>query len=289
MLDDRSYMREPSYGQGLPASVKLIIALAVIFAWQCIDDSYLRSPWQQGLFLIPRDVLAGRIWQLITFQLLHGDIIHILFNSLAIWGFGRFIESIHGPKRMLQMFFLCGLAGGLMQVLVSLVVKSWGEPVVGASAGTMGLLAAFCLLEPEQSIIAYFVPVRARYLLYFMVGISLFFTLVPSGGGVYAHPAHLGGLLAGMAIVRYGYPSLGGLSRLFARSEPRRSATSSRPSSWNVEAPKVPSRGSSVGQDFISKEVDPILDKISKHGFQSLTDAEKRTLEAARNRMGRNT
>lgn len=288
MLDDRSYMREPSYGQGLPASVKLIIALAVIFAWQCIDGVYLRSGWQSWLALDPTEVLHGKIWQLITFQLLHGGPLHLFFNLLAIWFFGRVVESIHGPKRMLQMFFLCGVAGGLLQVLVSFIIKGWGGSVVGASAGTMGFLAAFCLLEPNGTVLLYFVPVRARYVLYFSLGLSLFFTLVPADPGV-AHPAHLGGLLTGMAILRYGYPSLGGLSRLFARSEPRRPATSSRQSSWNVEAPKVPPRGSSVGQDFISKEVDPILDKISKHGFQSLTDAEKRTLEAARNRMGRNT
>ncbi|MBL9170167.1 MAG: rhomboid family intramembrane serine protease [Verrucomicrobiales bacterium] len=281
-------MREPSYGQGLSASAKLMIALGVIFVFQAIDQAYIRSGVQGWLALWPADVLGrGFIWQLVTFQLLHGGPIHLLFNLLGVWFFGRAVESIHGPVRMLQLFFLSGIAGGLLQILVSLIIPGWSSPVVGASAGTMGFLAAFCLLEPSGTVILYFVPVQARIVLYISLGLSLFLTLVPIDAGM-AHPAHLGGLLAGMAIIRYGYPNLSWLSGWFSRkNEPRRSSGSSRTSGWALEKvdPPVSRSATPSGQDFISKEIDPILDKISTHGFQSLTADERKTLEAARHRM----
>ena len=283
-------MREPSYCQGLTASAKLMIALGVIFALQAIDQAYIRSNVQSWLALWPSDVLGrGFIWQLLTFQLLHAGPLHLLFNLLGIWFFGRSVESAHGPARMLQLFFISGFAGGLLQVLVSLIIPGWTSPVVGASAGTMGFLAAFCLLEPSGTVVLYFVPVQARVVLFISLGLSLFLTLVPIDAGM-AHPAHLGGLLAGMAIVRYGYPPLEWVTGFLSRTKNPKMLGPGRPSpNWSLEkaSPVAPRSSASSGQDFISKEVDPILDKISTHGFQSLTDEERKTLEAARNRMNR--
>lgn len=288
MLEDRSYMREPSYGSGLSASAKLMIGLGVVFIFQAIDQAYLHTGVQRLLALWPSDVLGrGYLWQLLTFQLLHGGPLHLLFNLLGVWFFGRAVEAVHGPARMVQMFFLCGLAGGLLQVLISLIIPGWNAPVVGASAGTMGFLAAFCLLEPGGTVILYFVPVQARIVLFISLGISLFFSLVPIDPGM-AHPAHLGGLLTGMAILRYGYPNLGWFQGWFQRQkDPKASSGGARSASWALEkVTPARSRGATPsGQDFISKEIDPILDKISTHGFQSLTEEERKTLEAARHRM----
>src|SRR6185295_8248520 len=116
-----------------------------------------------------------------------------------------------------------------------------------------------------------------------------------------AHPAHLGGLLAGAAWVKLGWhrdyvqiPGEGLLSRWFSwrpfqnrpRKRPLIKAGSFKTSGWSVSKPEpveVPEK------EFISREVDPILDKISAHGIQSLTDQERKILEAAQKKMAKGT
>lgn len=260
MLDDRSYMRDPSDRPPLSALTKVMIVLGVCYALQAVNHAYIRSGIERSLALSFADVLHGQVWQIFTYQFLHGGIMHLLCNLIGLFCFGRAVEMLWGTRRMLTLFFLSGIAGGLLHLLAAAVIPTWRfHPVEGASAGTSGLLAAYCLLQPHGEIRIYFVlPVKARYVLYFFLGISAFFTLVPSDPGV-AHTAHLGGLLAGIAMVRHGVPELEWLSRL-----------------------RFPSFG-----DFISREVDPILEKISVHGIHSLTEQERKTLEAARNRMKR--
>ncbi len=279
MLDDRSYMREPSYQEGLSGTVKLMILLGVAFLLQNIDQVYLHSPVLPKLVLRASDVLHGQVWRLFTYQFLHAGILHIAFNLLALFFFGRTVEGVFGSRGLYAFFLLSGAAGGLMHVLAGSFMGAWSGPVVGASAGTMGLLAAYCLLEPDGTILVYFIPVKARYALIGSVGVSLFFTLVPGDSHI-AHTAHLGGLLAGMGFMRYGLPGgswLGDLNlpRLFARraqAEEERSVPRSQPAS---------------AEDFISREVDPILEKISAHGIHSLTPEERKILEDAQKRMSR--
>ena len=131
---------------------------------------------------------------------------------------------------------------------------------------------------------------------------SLFFTLVPSPSEGVAHAAHLGGLLAGVAWVKLGWhhdynrlPWERWLDAWQVRRSrrpvrlPRPSAVMASAISKRVAARKeTRASGSSAvtgPTEFISKEVDPILDKIGAHGIHSLTDEEKQVLENARKRI----
>lgn len=295
MLEDRSYMRVPRYEGKLSATVWLMIGITGAFMLQEILRVYANSRLLGYLALSGSGLARGFLWQLVTFQFMHGGLFHLLCNLIGLWFFGRFVEERLGAGRMLRIFFLCGLLGGLAQVLVSLLAPRFFAPVIlGASAGVLGLLATFALLEPEGVILLFFVlPVRAKYILWASVGLALFFTIVPSDPGV-AHAAHLGGLLGGIAYVRwglayeqvvFGWFSHRPLRPVRPRWEMARTPASRR-SFWQR------SRAASEVEDlppaeFISREVDPILDKISAHGIHSLTERERRILEAAREKMSK--
>lgn len=279
----------------MSATNKLMILLVIVFALQCINDVYIHSTAEMWLSLSSGALLHGWVWQFITFQFLHGGLLHILFNLIGLFYFGRFAENVMGARRMLLAFFGTGLVGGLLQAILMIVFPSHFLPwVVGASAGCYGLFAIFAELESDQDILLYFVlPVKARTILWIAGGISLFFTLVPSPRemGV-AHAAHLGGILAGLAWVRMGWhrdfvplPGAEWLASLKRRSRPARASARRAKPAW-IAPEEEPSESVPQGE-FISREVDPILDKISAHGIHSLTDHERKVLEKARAKMAR--
>lgn len=305
MLENRDYMRESSGGSWRfrwSASVMLMVILTGTFALQCINDVYLESIFDRKLALTPLALTSGHIWQFLSFQFLHVSIGHLLGNLLGLWFFGRFVENILGTKRFLTAYLLCGVAGGLLQCILMVLFSQHFAPFVfGASAGVLGMFAVFCRLQADSEVRLYFVlPVRADILLWIIGGISLFFTLVPSGrGGSSAHAAHLGGILAGMAWVRLGWhrdfvqlPWENWLKRWRSKraqqtqQELIRSAPV-RKGSWRKTTAVSPQNEDIPPAQFISQEVDPILDKISAHGIHSLTEQERQILDAARKKMAK--
>jgi hypothetical protein len=166
-------------------------------------------------------------------------------------------------------------------------------PVVGASAGLFGLIAAFAGLFPHQrlTLLLFFVlpiTLTARTLLIASAAIAVLGLLLASDN--VAHGAHLGGMLAGFVYIRWGsnlrihFSNWRPLqSRQRKRELVRAAAVRGRP--WRTTAPDI--EVELPPEDFISKEVDPILDKISTHGIQSLTDRERKILEAARKKMAK--
>jgi hypothetical protein len=126
--------------------------------------------------------------------------------------------------------------------------------------------------------------------MYIAGGISLFYILAPSAGSNIAHAAHLGGLLGGVVFMRWDY--VRGVFFTSASSAPSRirpreliRVRKSRAAPWNRSPEGAPPDISPT--EFISREVDPILDKISAQGSQSLTAKEREILEAARSKMRR--
>jgi len=278
-------------------SVVLMVVLTGVFALQCINDVYLRSLVDEWLALTPLALTQGYVWQFLTFQFLHVDVLHLLGNLLGLWFFGRYVENVLGKWRFLLAYFGCGVAGGLLQCVLMLLFPNHFAPFVfGASAGVMGIFAIFARLLADSEIRWNFIlPIRADVLLWITAGISLFFTIVPSArGGRVAHAAHLGGILAGLAFVRFGWhqdfrplPGAGILEWFQRRPRRARSIVKLRFPKVSSEvsknlAPRVQPDG-----DFISTEVDPILDKIAAHGIHSLTEREREILQAARTKMGK--
>ncbi len=302
MLADRDYMREDDNGTGLSWTVMLLIALVVVFAAKAIAKAYLGLSLQQYGALSDSVWQKGWVWQLVTFQFLHGSFPHLFFNGLGLWMFGRPIEAAFGGRRMLGLWIAGGLVGGLLQLGISAAFPNQFSPeVVGASAGLMTFLAIFCRLEPDARILlALVVPVPARFLFYFSVGVALFFTVVPSRDGV-AHAAHLGGLLFGWFWVQAGYHRGEGLwerlsegwQRWNQQRQTRRALAGSvqgrilKPS-FRSDSAQAPNPAKELSDaEFIAREVDPILEKIARDGIASLNAAERQTLEAARQKVTR--
>jgi membrane associated rhomboid family serine protease len=301
MLEDRDYMRPLPSRFGPPfrlsLSVTLIIINFVVFAVQLIFPLVTRAGGQPGLLLDKffalsgPDLLRGFVWQLLTFQFLHGGPGHLVMNCLMLYFFGRPMEAELGPRRFLSLYFGAGVVGGLLQVLCQgLLPGHFGTgATLGASAGVFGLVAAFATLHREEPIHLIFPPVaiRAKWLLVFSAILAGFGLLRPDD---IAHAAHAGGMVAGVLFALY-------LQRWQGRWHwPRREARPSRVRGLEiVSEDRLPPAGSRRGrqsaargpvdEDWMAREVDPILEKISAHGIQSLTDDEKRILETARHRM----
>lgn len=293
MLPNGTFGRSNGYRDPLSMSAKLIIALIALFALSAINQVYVRSSWIHHLALTQVGISRFYFWQPLTFQFLHGSFIHLALNCLMIWWFGRFVEQTCGPRRLLTFFLLCGVVGGVLQALLMVLFPAhFASAVIGASAGTSGLFAIFARLMKEQEVRLYMVlPVRAETLLWVFIGIEGFFTLVPVRDGI-AHAAHLGGLLMGIQIVRLGWHQdfrklpweewwsgfKSGQSIVRKTSAPpRRKAKREQPKREKFVAPETPAE--------VKARVDQILDKISEHGLNSLTQEERDFLERARSKM----
>jgi membrane associated rhomboid family serine protease len=167
----------------------------------------------------------GWWWQLLTFQFLHAHLKyppsaatffnldwpwHLLLNCWGIFVFGPPLERMLGRTRFLLLYLLSGMAGGALQILAGVLSHArFGGPVVGASAGVFGLVAAFTQLFPyaRMTVLLFFViPVQmtANRLLTLAALLSVAGMVWPNWllGKNVAHAAHLGGLIAGLALLR---------------------------------------------------------------------------------------
>jgi len=297
MLEDRDYMRQPSDGQMVSATVVLLVTNIVVFLLKLTVLPPLIAFHYLPLSL--DGLRHGFVWQLLSFQFLHAGWVHLIFNSLGLYFFGRPVELALGRIRFLQVYFVSGIVGGLMQMLLALAWPHlFDGPVVGASAGVSGLLAAFAVIHWDRqfTLLVYFFPVtlRGRTMLWFSIGMALLGIatagLDRSSDHKVAHAAHLGGLVAGFLFVRLGLAmrsSSWSWQPLKSRQRKRElvKAASIKTPRWPRSTPQV--QAELPEEEFISREVDPILDKISAHGIQSLTERERRILEAARKRMAK--
>src|ERR1017187_2439310 len=283
MLEDRDYMREKPRRIIWSETTALTVILVLVYAFQCINDVYLHTPVEHWLALTPMCFEHGWVWQLITFQFLHFSLWHLAGNLIVFWWVGHFIENVLGKKRFLIALFGCGAGGGILQGLLMIPFPMrFGGLVVGASAGVAGLFAIFALLEKDFEVRLYFVlPVRAITLLWAFGIISLFFTLVPTPREMgMAHAAHLGGMLAGIVWVKLGWhrdyvllPWEGWFGRVQHWNSLRRHrikvipTRAGKSSEWRSAA-NQPDEDLST-DEFVKSEVDPILDKISRHGIHT--------------------
>ncbi len=294
MLHDRHYMREPDFRTGKPIWSILIVINVVVFLLQMVIGHYGKGEFLVDYaYLSPTGISKGYIWQLLTFQFLHGSPLHLILNMFfGIWMFGRTVEDRLGRSAFLKLYLLSGFAGGLLQVVLGFIFPNqFGGATVGASAGTAGLFAAFCLFEPYAEIrLMMIFPIRAIHLLYAQIAIALIYTILPDKGGNIANAAHLGGILFAIAFMRSNIfskmPSLDFLKSL--RRQPRKQYVSTAPAKAVARKKPQPAGPKDLPpEEFITQEVDPILDKISSQGIHSLTDRERQILEAARKKMSK--
>jgi len=143
------------------------------------------------------------LWQIFTYQFLHGGLGHIIINMLGLWMFGCDLERRWGSDFFLRYYFVSVLGGGILNAIL---LPSQTVPSIGASAGVYGILLAYGLIYPNRIVYVYFLfPIKMKYLVIFMGLISLYSSLAATQGGI-AHLAHLGGMAFGYLYLRGGNP-----------------------------------------------------------------------------------
>jgi len=137
-----------------------------------------------------------QVWQLITHQFLHGGLLHIVFNMLALLSLGGHVENFLGEKKFTYFYLLSGAFAGLFHMLL---VDSI-HPMVGASGAIYAIFGFFGLAYPDEKMYAFFIPIgiKAKKLLFGLIGLEIILALLSTGDGI-GHWAHIGGAIAGIS------------------------------------------------------------------------------------------
>lgn len=235
-------------------------------------------------FAVPASAveLLYRPWSIITYMFLHQDVMHILFNMLMLYWFGQLFNHFIGTYRFLAVYIFGGLSGALLYMLIFNIVPPLTEYVpysqaLGASASIMAIIVAVSVYRPEFKVNLLFIgPVKLAYLALFTVGLD--FIMVFKSTNVGGHIAHLGGALFGLLYI-YDLKKGKDMSRGFNKFVDKMLALfKPKPKirvTYNRTAP--PRNDMEYNQQKKAKQqrVDAILDKISKHGYDSLSKEEK--------------
>ena len=198
--------RKISFGGGsvTPAVKFLLIANVAVFVVQTFNSISVNLPLSSYFGLVPYLVLNQfYLWQLFTYQFLHGGLFHLLFNMLALCMFGADLERRWGAPFFLKYYFITVIGGAILNVLF---LPNQLGPSIGASAGVYGLLLAYGLIYPERIVYFYFLfPIKMKYFVW-IIGAIAFYSSLTSGESGIAHLAHLGGMLFGYLYLRGGNP-----------------------------------------------------------------------------------
>ena len=145
----------------------------------------------------------GAWWQCLSFQFLHAGWIHLTMNLLLLHSLGPVMETTLGRGRFLLLYLVSGTVGGILHVAGAwMMPDSFGGPVVGASAGLCGLLAALGALHSEERLrvlLLFVIPMEVRAKFVLLAGIILSAVGAVFMVGHIAHLAHLGGFIGGLA------------------------------------------------------------------------------------------
>ena len=256
------------------------------------------------------------IYQLFTYMFMHGGFTHLFFNMFALWMFGCTIENAWGSRRFLYYTLACGVGAGVFQECAQFVsyavqglaaydtvniegmvmpmssyINLWNT--VGFSGAVYGILLGFGMTYPEERIFIFPlpVPIKGKWLVCIYAAIELFSALGTTGDGV-AHVAHLGGMAIGWVIIRQWRRqyerrmAFGGWVGYEIREE---KSLADRLRQWwaSVTTAFTARKGSGSPYDRDERnrteekrqeEIDRILEKIKRSGYDSLTADERRKL-----------
>ncbi|MDN3514950.1 MAG: rhomboid family intramembrane serine protease [Candidatus Brocadia sp.] len=222
------------------------------------SDKFTKLFW-----LYPPDALGQLwLWQFFTYMFLHSttDPWHLIFNMLGLWMFGSEVERVLGPRRFLTLYFTAGIFAG-----ICCCIFTPGTPIVGASGAIFAIEVAFAMYFPNSTVIFYFFPMKAKYLVMIFAGITIFNCVIPKSGNI-AHFAHLGGLVYGFLFVRYSYRVTVYLKK------------------WQFYQQEK----ELMKDQELRAKVDEILDKVNREGMRNLTWRERSFLRSASKRYKKN-
>ncbi|MGC9375402.1 MAG: rhomboid family intramembrane serine protease [Bacteroidales bacterium] len=257
-------------------AVKIV---GVIFFLLSAEQTFSIAKW----FAVPADFsnLIFKPWTIFTYMFLHLDFFHILFNMLWFYWFGMIFLSYFDEKKLLSLYLVGGIAGAALYILAFNIFPVFSNVLpdslaLGASASVIAIVIAISFYAPDHTIhLLFFGPVQLKYIAIVTIAIDIISIASSNAGG---HIAHLGGALYGYLFVQQykkGKNINKGFDRFmdklftFFKPKPKIKVTYKRPMTdieYNKEKVKK------------QKDVDRILDKIAKSGYDSLTKKEKEIL-----------
>jgi membrane associated rhomboid family serine protease len=232
-----------------------------------------------GYFSTAFGFFGVEMWRFITFQFLHANITHLLFNMFGLWVFGGMVEQYLGSKRYLAFYLTCGIfgavsylalnfLGNVLRVSLPFVLNdSIFTPLIGASAGVFGVIMACAYIAPNAMVMLLFppIPLKLKWLAYGYVVLAAW-NLWRQGSNAGGDAAHLGGAIAGAFFIRRAHL----LRDFFDIFGPRKGK-----GRWRREA------------EVAREDLDRILAKVAQEGLKSLSEEEKKALRIASERMRR--
>lgn len=276
-LHNRTYWQGGSSGgygggggmrMGLPKPEKgvagLLIANLVVF----VLEHLMPSGFLYALTLIPDRWFE--LWRFITFQFLHADVLHILFNMIGLYFLGMYLEKAWGTRRFLTFYLISGAFAGFCHVVLMYAMGGgyFGTPLLGASGGVYAVIMACAILFPGIQLIVMFfpMPIRVAAALFFVISGLM---LLSGGGGGISHAAHFGGMIFALGWLVI-------VPRLREHSAETRQKLNE--GAWQKKQQQ---------QQQQNEQIDRILAKIRNEGIGSLSSREKKILQDATERQRR--
>ncbi len=273
--------------------IQVIISFTPSLQGMDVQREWLGLPLQPSEFIV-------KPWTFITYMFAHDGFLHIIFNMLWLYWFGRILAEYMGGAKVVNLYVLGGLAGALLYVTVfpsmlSLLsggadVSNFSGNMVGASAGVLAVVFGTATLMPNYTVYLLFLgPVKIKYIaLFSLIMVILKIDGSNSGGEL----AHLGGIIIGYVYIkqlqngldlgRWIQSTLSFFGRLFEpRSNIKVTYKKERPAASSGSARRAKTRSSAkqtASGDASQDEIDAILDKISEKGYESLSKEEKQKL-----------
>lgn len=266
--------------------VFVVLAVVMVFSKWFGFDEFFRVLHNQFSLPSPFAEFLIRPWTLITYFFTHDlrGIMHILFNMLMLYWFGKVLVSYLGSDKVTAIYVLGGLAGGVLYLMVYNLIPdppeflSGSAELVGASAAVFAIMVAAATLLPDYTFfLLFFGPVKIKWIAAIYIFLSFLGSVGQNAGG---EIAHLGGALIGFVYIKQlqvgvnwgGWitATLSGISGLF----------SPRPKvkvSYRKE-PQAKRPHSATPSAVSQQEIDAILDKISEGGYESLSKDEREKL-----------
>ncbi|MBT1705100.1 rhomboid family intramembrane serine protease [Chryseosolibacter indicus] len=274
-------------------NVVIFLALGVLFVVSKISGTPFLFETVYDQFTLPSPIqeFIKEPWTLITYSFAHYfdydrsdvGVFHILMNMLVFYWFGRLFIEYLGSDKLIAVYVLGGLAGGLLYLLLYNTIPFFIEQrssLVGASAAVYAVVVAVATLIPNYTFYLLFLgPVRIKYIAGFYIVISFLGAVGTNAGG---NIAHLGGALIGYVYMKqlqagsnwgmWVTSTLYWIKNLF-KAKPNVKV------SYRKEREKYSKATVNADKNsFSQEEIDAILDKISAAGYESLTKEEKEKL-----------
>ncbi|MCG8410023.1 MAG: rhomboid family intramembrane serine protease [Bacteroidales bacterium] len=282
------YINLGSFKAGSSLTKLIYINLAVFLAVKLLGVVYLLLSISSDFSLVsilsvPADLhkLLYKPWTIFSYMFLHKEFLHILFNMLWLYWFGLFFLNYFDEKKLLSVYLLGGLSGAALYIIAFNLLPAFSNVLpesyaLGASASVIAIVIAVTTYAPNREIQLMFIgSVKLKYIALFTIIIDILGIASDNSGG---HIAHLGGALFGYLYVSQmkkgrnisrGFDHF--MDKVFSAFKPRQKfkVTYKRPAN-DFEYNK--------NKAATQKEIDAILDKVAKSGYDSLSKAEKEIL-----------